>query len=92
MNTTANTFDRMTTDDRWLGFGYIGGRQYAEPAEVEMADTFILDMTADWTDEELFAWANSKDGRWFADVLFGGNWTQADLDMAGRYVRKQAVR
>ncbi len=86
---TTSTFDRMTSDDRWLGFGYLGSRQYADDAEVALADAFVFDVTADWTDDELFTWANSKDGRWFADILFGGSWTQADLDMAGRYVRKQ---
>lgn len=99
MNTTT-TFDQMTTDDRWLGFGYLGERRNALdnsdpeapaiPARVELADTFVLDVTADWTDDELFAWANSKDGRWYGDILFGTtHLTQRDLDMAARYVRKQ---
>lgn len=97
----SSTFDRMTHDDRWLGLGYLGERHHAldnsdpeapaQPALVEFADTFVLDVTIDWTADELFHWANSKDGRWFGDLVFGGSCSQADLDMAGRYVRKQSV-
>jgi hypothetical protein len=86
----TRTFDQMTRDERWLGFGYLGERQHAyDDAIVDLADTFVYDVTADWTDEELFAWANSKDGRWFGDVMFGGDLSQRDLDMADRMVRKQ---
>lgn len=35
-----------------------------------------------WTDEQLFAWANSRLGRWLSDATFGwvGELTDADWD------------
>ncbi len=33
-------------------------------------DTYLLSLGLDY--ETLFAWANSKDGRHFGDVVFGG--------------------
>ena len=89
-DTSTRTFDQMSNDDAWLGFGYLGERSHQDAALRDFADTFVYDVTADWTDAELFAWANSKDGRWFGDCVFGGNLDAADLDMAARYVRKQA--
>lgn len=82
--TTAD-IDRMTEDDRWLGFGYLGERQFAlhstdpeapaQPERVATIDAWLIAranrLGLDYDD--LFAWANSKDGRWFADAVFGGN-------------------
>ena len=95
---TANRlFNRMTSDDRWLGFGYLGGRlgfltsddpeAPARPDLVADADEAILERVKDegWTYEDLFTWANSKDGRWFADMALGCD----DLRGAMRYLRKQ---
>lgn len=75
-----NIFDQMTTDDRWSGFGYLGGRAIAlnstdpeAPAQPELVaevDAWLLGFGLDY--EALFAWANSKKGRHFADVVFGG--------------------
>lgn len=85
MNTTLTTadLDRMSEDDRWLGFGYLGERRNQRFAAIEAtgraqleAMTLVSRMDADVVEEanleglsydELFAWANSKDGRWFAD-------------------------
>jgi hypothetical protein len=96
--TTYRTFDAMTDDPNWLGFGYLGGRsnylhEYDPECLAEMSSTdraihvahidgVIVRHAAarGWTDVELFAWANSKNGRWFADTAFGG--TDADLDKA----------
>lgn len=80
---TVADLDRMETDDRWLGFGYLGERrnfrQAIDSGEVGFPDTAAAElarMDADVLEEarieglsydELFAWANSKDGRWFAD-------------------------
>jgi hypothetical protein len=103
MNTTqttaTQTFDRMTGDNRWLGFGYLGERDHmlnstdpdspAQPELVATTDQRILEVTADWTADELFHWANSKDGRWFADMVFGCDDT---FEHAARYIRKQPVR
>jgi hypothetical protein len=85
--------DRMASDDRWLGFGYIGGRRNelestdpeapARPEAVIAADALVIEMAnaAGLDYDGLFAWANSKDGRWFADCALGCD----DLDMARRY-------
>jgi hypothetical protein len=85
--------DRMASDDRWLGFGYIGGRRNeldstdheapARPDVVRAADEELIEFANrhGLTYDELFAWANSKDGRWFADCALGCD----DLDMARRY-------
>lgn len=81
---TTDTFDRLTRDDRWQGFGYLGGRQHEDPELVADADARILALTEGWTEAELFAWANSKWGRWFADSAFGGY----GLDEATQYLRK----
>jgi hypothetical protein len=88
MNTTqSRTFDDMTRDDRWAGFGYLGERRNAlestdpevpaPPELVQAADRLILDHAAasGWTDEQLFTWANSKNGRWYGDTMFGGTGT-----------------
>jgi hypothetical protein len=91
MNTTqttaTQTFDRMTGDNRWLGFGYLGERDHM--LNSTDPDQRILEVTADWTADELFHWANSKDGRWFADMVFGCDDT---FEHAARYIRKQTVR
>lgn len=80
--TTARSFDRMMSDDRWVGYGYLGGREIAldnsdpeapaRPELVEAIDRLVLEATAEWSADDLFHWANSKDGRHFADVVFGG--------------------
>lgn len=98
--TDTALFSRMAREDeRWLGHGYLGARLVAldtsdpetpaRPDEVADADESILERVEDegWTYEELFAWANSKDGRWFGDVAFGSG----DLRAAMRYLRKQAI-
>ena len=77
--------DRMETDDRWLGFGYLGERRNFREAvasgEVDPRFTGLADAVDDrviefanhrgMTYEALFAWANSKNGRHFADVMLG---------------------
>lgn len=93
-NTASETFDRLARDDRWLGFGYLGGRaatldgsdEPARPGLVALVDRMILEATEHWTEEELFVWANSKAGRWFADCMFGGDDFAADWEMAVRYL------
>lgn len=92
--TISHVFDSMTNDERWLGFGYLGGRRSAldgsdpecpaRPDLVADADRQILDYAVahNWDREQLFEWANSKDGRWFADCAFGGS-----PAMAARYLR-----
>ena len=90
MLTTAD-LDSMYRNDEWEGFGYLGGRRIATAegklAEVTEADARVLaDANVNGlTAEELFAWANSKKGRWFADCMFGANGQHAD-----RYLPSEA--
>lgn len=86
---TTQNLEAMYTDERWLGFGYLGERRTAlsmgEDPEgltkeaaadlVAKADAMVLAHANrySFTAEELFTWANSKDGRWYADCWFGNN-------------------
>jgi hypothetical protein len=83
--TASEVFDAMTADDRWLGFGYLGARRNAldtsdpefcppQPERVGQADELVLDHAHRhrWTEEQLFTWANSKNGRLYGDAMFGG--------------------
>ena len=92
----TSTFDTFANRDDFLGFGYIGGRRNALDAvasgewptsalaDVTAADDAILARSAElgWDDERLFVWANSKDGRWFADMALGCS----DLGRAMRHI------
>ena len=78
-----NIFDTFSQDERWMGWGYLQGRQSAAGqgfrSVVELVDEFVL-FTADslgWSDEELFTWANSKNGRWFSDSTLH-SWTSIE--------------
>lgn len=82
---TADIFDRFAERDDFLGFGYIGGRRYDwAPEDVAVADAAALARAAElrWSEKRLFTWANSKNGRWFADFALGCG----DLDGAMRLV------
>lgn len=72
--TTAD-LDRMTEHEDWHGFGYIGERTRSDaPAtKIAAADMDVLDAANQlgMTYEQLFEWANSKNGRWYADCAFG---------------------
>lgn len=80
--TVTATFDAMTAREDWLGFGYLGARRNAldtsdpeitptTPAELAKVDAWLLRVMHAWTADEIFAWANSKYGRWFGDEVFG---------------------
>lgn len=66
---TADLFDQFRTRNEWEGFGYIGERRWMDDAQRAEADAAALDAAnaLGWTVADLFAWANSKAGRWFAD-------------------------
>lgn len=72
--TTYRTFDEMADDYEFAGFGYIGGREYLTTKARAAADAFVVAhaIGSGWTDEDLFAWANSRMGRHFADMVCGG--------------------
>lgn len=87
-NRTSADFDKMMNDDRWEGFGYLGERRnaMANGKPVAAADAKVLeDASAQGlTYEDLFAWANSKAGRWYGDCMFGANGTHAQKYLPGR--------
>lgn len=97
-------FERMMRDDRWLGFGYLGERrnfiagltESGVPANVAAdalhdVDELVHSEAAAklLTYDQLFAWANAKVGRWFADLFLGApvpvpSWTEL-LNQAERH-------
>lgn len=86
--TTAD-LDKMLNDDRWLGFGYLGGREIARQKgdDITAADQAALE-TANalgFDYEQLFEWANSKPGRWFADDMLGCDGRHADKYLPGKF-------
>ena len=95
VHTTAD-FDKMATKDEWLGFGYLGerknqremGRDTTEADEKAIAEANRLGLT----DEELFDWANSKNGRWYGDCMFGSNGQHAEIYMPGQPQRGGGFR
>jgi hypothetical protein len=73
---TIEDIKRAGRDERWLGWGYLGERsRVGDPVavQVEAIDQRVIDFAneAGWDYEQLFAWCNSKLGRWFGDVMFG---------------------
>lgn len=83
---TPNDFDKMTTDPRWAGHGYLGERrsfiskmEHGErgdlPQILQAADAMVLNVATarGMTWEQLFKWANSKDGRHYGDCWFGAD-------------------
>ena len=101
---TTATLDSFTTRDDFAGFGYTGERDRARTANEErpaidtsLADTALLDaaLARTWDTERLFAFCNSKVGRWYADDVFGrmmgrrGAPTAAEITaMAAAYTAK----
>jgi len=71
-NLTTADIDAGLTDERWLGWGYLGERSRSEQNATE-ADAVVLRFARvlGWDREDLFHWMNSKDGRWFGDWAFG---------------------
>jgi hypothetical protein len=87
---TITDLAKAAQDDRWLGWGYLGERSRQDNAVlVEAADQRVIDLANErgWTYEELFAWANSKLGRWFGDGVFGQEALRFD-DRIDRAVRE----
>lgn len=82
---TTQDIEKAANDERWLGFGYLGGRRTmltstdpeapADAALVAVVDEQLIAYANvhGWDYEDLFAWANSKNGRWFADSMFSGS-------------------
>jgi hypothetical protein len=73
---TITDLDRMANDDRWLGFGYLGERGHAaneSPETAALVDAHVIEIAngLGMSYDDLFQWANSKDGRWYGDMTFG---------------------
>ena len=64
-------FMKMELNEEWGGFGYIRGRQLLDGRFQEKADALVCsyaDMN-EWSERELFNWANSTYGRHYADYM-----------------------
>lgn len=87
MTLTIAHLDHMESDDRWEGFGYLGERRNQRLAGrgTEAADIKALRAAnaAGLDYQGLFAWANSKDGRWYGDCMFGANERHAEKYLPG---------
>lgn len=87
---TTQDIEKATRDDDWQGYGYLGERNIrltstdserpADPAQVAEVDAMVLAYANEhgWDYPALFAWADSKNGSWFADTVFGGRGPLAD--------------
>jgi Putative phage serine protease XkdF len=78
-------FEQMMSNDDWQGYGYLGERQNAldgsdpeapaQTARVAEVDAALVRYAQAHgvSDDALFEWANSKNGRLFADTAFGSS-------------------
>lgn len=59
----------------WLGHGYLGSRTIESMDRLAFADALALKLANEqgMTPEQFFSWLNSRTGRHFADVAFGGD-------------------
>lgn len=87
-----NTFQAMEQNINWQGFGYLGERNRMDSTTATAGDARAL-ATAKGrklSKAALFAWANSRTGRFYgelvADAVRTGNWTKAD-----RYLPHAAI-
>lgn len=63
-------FEEFAQRPEFSGYGYIGGRGHLSEDARQIADRAVLEQAIrhNVTEEQLFAWANSKGGRWFAEA------------------------
>lgn len=68
-------FERFEQRDGFEGFGYIGGRRHLTDARRALADAMLQAHVEarGISEERLFTWANSRDGRFYADEWAGGD-------------------
>lgn len=84
---TVSEFNLMYLNEEWLGFGYLGERRnQTDDRLVRTADVKAIDEAnrLGLTHAELFDWANSKNGRWYGDCMFGNNGRHADDYLPGK--------
>jgi hypothetical protein len=80
-------FMKMELNEEWGGFGYIRGRQLLDATLQAEADKLVCafaDMS-EWSERELFNWANSTYGRHYADYMED---PEADAAVALTFFRK----
>jgi len=81
---TLADIEHAYDNEDWCGYGYLARRSQAlnstdpeipsQPDRVTEADTWLLAEVnrQGWTAEELFNWLNSRTGRFYGDLWFGG--------------------
>lgn len=71
--TVQDLYD-MENRREWLGFGYLGTRYQAKDNLRAAMDKKVIQHAnaQGWTADELFDWANSRNGRHAADTLSDG--------------------
>jgi hypothetical protein len=82
---TVNDIHAGYSNPEWCGFGYLSTRNHAlssidpecpaQPERVAQADARVIAEAnqRSWTADDLFEWLNSRNGRYFGDLWFGGS-------------------
>lgn len=93
LDSISELIEAFEAHEDYAGHGYLGERRAMLAAAatgeadadvvdglIAQADAMIDRVVADlgWDLDELFAWANSKAGRWFGDCWFGSNGRHAE--------------
>jgi hypothetical protein len=75
----------MTADVRWLGWGYLAGRELLAPTARLCADAIAVEHASaqGWSDANLTDWANSSEGKHFARAIESGDIAGARLILIG---------
>lgn len=82
----------------WLGYGYLNERRHTDADAQARGDAYVLQIAAahKWSTVDLFNFVNSRVGRHFGDLVFGG-WNDAEVEtqlegMVRWAIREGAVR
>jgi hypothetical protein len=78
---TSSDIELGLDNPAWSGHGYLGERGRQPHAAVVRGDAFLLREAnaRGWAIEELFDFTNSRVGRHFGDLVFGG-WDDAEVE------------
>lgn len=78
---TLEDIEAGLDNDTWLGHGYLGERRHQRRAAQDRGDAFLLRAAnaRGWHPDYLFAFMNSRDGRHFGDLVFGG-WDDSEVE------------
>jgi predicted DNA-binding WGR domain protein len=74
---TVDTLNALYGDINWGGFGYLGERQthyFTQRANAEFGDQVLLAYANrhGWSIRDLFNYTNSRSGRRYGELVFGG--------------------